>query len=478
MTKIPGILIAAPSSGSGKTITACGLMAAFRQMGKNIRACKCGPDYIDPMFHRTVLGIESENLDLFFSSKEELREIYQAHGKGSDLVITEGVMGYYDGISFGSTDGSAWDTAGALNLPVILVVPCRGMASSVLALLKGFLEYEKDSHIRGIILNRISPMLYPRMKEMLEQGLKEMGHPEVRILGFLPEKACFRLESRHLGLVTPQELTGLKNQLQEAGETIAETVDLAQILELAEQAEAWTGENQTDKIDKIDKVEQIENNANRKQKVRVAVARDAAFCFCYKENMKLLEQAGCELVPFSPLEDEALPEGCSGLILGGGYPELYGARLEANERLRREIREKILDGMPCLAECGGFQYLQDSLTDAEGYSYRMAGVISSESSNQGRLVRFGYVTIKAELDGVFLKKGEQIRAHEFHHWDSTDNGESCLAVKPDGKRSWQCMHMHGNLMAGYPHLYYRSHLELVERYVKACEEYAGTQTGR
>ena len=466
MTKIPGILIAAPSSGSGKTIAACGLMAAFRQMGKNIRACKCGPDYIDPMFHRTVLGIESENLDLFFSSKEELREIYRAHGRCADLVVTEGVMGYYDGISFGSTNGSAWDIAGVLELPVILVVPCRGMASSVLALLKGFLEYEKDSHIRGIILNRISPMLYPRMKEMLEQGLKKMGHPEVQILGYLPEKECFRLESRHLGLVTPQELTGLKNQLQEAGKVFAETVDLTAILNIAEQAGAWIEENQ------------IENNMNRKQKVRVAVARDAAFCFYYKENMKLLEQAGCELVPFSPLEDVALPEGCSGLILGGGYPELYGDRLEANEELRREIREKIADGMPCLAECGGFQYLQDSLTDAEGNIYCMAGVISSESSNQGRLVRFGYVTIEAEQDGAFLKKGEQIKAHEFHHWDSNDNGDSCLAVKPDGKRSWQCIHMNGNLMAGYPHLYYRSHPELVERYVKACEEYFEKGTGQ
>ena len=466
MTKIPGILLAAPSSGSGKTIAACGLMAAFRQMGKNIRACKCGPDYIDPMFHRTVLGIESENLDLFFSSKEELREIYQNHGNGADLVVTEGVMGYYDGISFGSMNGSAWDIAGVLELPVILVVPCRGMASSVLALLKGFLEYQKDSHIRGIILNRISPMLYPRMKEMLDHGLADMGHPEVKILGYLPEKECFRLESRHLGLVTPQELTGLKSQLQEVGMTIAETVNLSEILKIAEQAECLEEENP------------IKKEVNGKQKVHVAVARDEAFCFYYKENMKLLEQAGCELVPFSPLEDETLPEGCCGLILGGGYPELYGARLEENEGLRREIRQKITDGMPCLAECGGFQYLQDGLTDAEGYSYRMAGAIPSESSNQGRLVRFGYATIEAEQDGAFLKKGEQIRAHEFHHWDSTDNGDSCLAVKPDGKRRWQCIHMKGNLMAGYPHLYYRSHPELVERYVKACTEYSKKGTRR
>ena len=347
-----------------------------------------------------------------------------------------------------------------------MVVPCRGMASSVLALLKGFLEYQKDSHIRGIILNRISPMLYPRMKEMLDHGLADMGHPEVKILGYLPEKEGFRLESRHLGLVTPQELTGLKSQLQEVGMTIAETVDLSEILKIAEQAECLEEENL------------IKKEVNGKQKVHVAVARDEAFCFYYKENMKLLEQAGCELVPFSPLEDETLPEGCCGLILGGGYPELYGARLEENEGLRREIRQKIADGMPCLAECGGFQYLQDGLTDAEGYSYRMAGVIPSESSNQGRLVRFGYATIEAEQDGAFLKKGEQIRAHEFHHWDSTDNGDSCLAVKPDGKRRWQCIHMKGNLMAGYPHLYYRSHPELVERYVKACTEYSKKGTRR
>lgn len=210
----------------------------------------------------------------------------------------------------------------------------------------------------------------------------------------------------------------------------------------------------------------------------MAVARDEAFCFYYKENMKLLEQAGCELVPFSPLEDETLPEGCCGLFSGAVILNYTVPDWRKMKACAGKYGRRIADGMPCLAECGGFQYLQDGLTDAEGYSYRMAGVIPSESSNQGRLVRFGYATIEAEQDGAFLKKGEQIRAHEFHHWDSTDNGDSCLAVKPDGKRRWQCIHMKGNLMAGYPHLYYRSHPELVERYVKACTEYSKKGTRR
>lgn len=461
MRNIPGIMLAAPASGSGKTVAVCGLLEAWKQQKKEIRACKCGPDYIDPMFHQKVLGIESENLDLYFSDKQELREIYAAHGEGADLVLTEGVMGYYDGMNFGSTKGSAWETAGVLGLPVVLVIPCKGMASSVLALLKGFLEYRKESHVRGVILNHISPMLYPRMRAMLQEGLTEMGHAEVEVLGYLPDHDDLRLESRHLGLVMPHELAGLKEQMERAGKVIAETVDLDRLAAIAEGA-----------LELPDPAEQHTKAYKTDGKVRLAVAKDAAFCFYYKENLRLLEEEGCELIPFSPLEDSSFPEHCHGLLLGGGYPELYGDLLEKNESMRHEIKEKIQSGLPCLAECGGFQYLQKRLQGADGTYYEMVGVLDSDSNRKGKLVRFGYVDIQAQQDGKYLLQGEHIRGHEFHYWDSSDNGNTCLAVKPDGKRNWSCIHMKESLFAGYPHLYYRSHPKFVSRFVETCLEYA------
>lgn len=461
--QFPRIMIAAPASGSGKTVASCALMAGFWQMHKNVRACKCGPDYIDPMFHREVLGVDSENLDLFFSGAAGLKKSFQGHAKGADLTIVEGVMGYYDGIRFGSTEGSAYAIGKELALPVILVLPCNGMAASVLAILKGLLEYRSESNIRGIILNWISPALYPRMKEMIEQGLAEMGHTQTKVVGYLPEDDAFFLSSRHLGLVTPEELPGLKKQMERAGKLISETVDLAEILRIAGSAE------------ELEPVTETEGKAREKGgSVRIAVARDRAFCFYYKQNLDCLRELGCELAEFSPLESKSLPGQCDGLLLGGGYPELYGKELSLNQELMREIRERISGGMPCLAECGGFQYLQDRLEGADGKNYEMAGVIHSSSRKQGKLVRFGYVTVEAaEGSGEYryLRPGEKIRGHEFHHWDSTDNGASCLAVKPDGRRRWACIHAEGNLFAGYPHLYYPSCPEFAARFVEACLEY-------
>lgn len=457
---IPRIMLAAPASGSGKTVASCGLMAGFRQMNKEIRACKCGPDYIDPMFHRTVLGVDSENLDLFFSEETELKKSFCDHAKGADLTIVEGVMGYYDGITFGSVKGSAYELAKVLSLPVILILPCKGMAASALAVLKGLIEYQGDSHIKGIILNRISGVLYPRMRQMIEQGLQEMGHQDIKVVGYLPEDEIFHLESRHLGLVTPEELNGLAEQMKRAGSLLSRTVDMEMLLQIAEKADELEFETPSGC-----------ERGRPAEPVRIAVAKDRAFCFYYKENLEYLRWLGCELVDFSPLENKSLPKRCDGLLLGGGYPELYAGELARNQELMAEIRERVNGGLPCLAECGGFQYLQNSLEGTDGELYTMARVIESSSRDQRKLVRFGYVTVEGIADGRYLKQGERIRGHEFHHWDSTDNGEDCRAEKPDGKRSWPCIHMKGNLFAGYPHLYYPSNPDFATRFVEACLDY-------
>ena len=474
--KNPGFLLSAISSNSGKTAAACGLMSAFLQNGKCIRACKCGPDYIDPMFHREVLGIDSKNLDLFFSDEEKLRVGYLRHTLGAELTITEGVMGFYDGMSLDSVKGSSYDVAQTLGLPVILVINARGAAMTLVATVKGIVEFRPDSNIRGILLNRVSAMLYPRLKEMLENELARIGHDEIKIVGYMPENEVFHLESRHLGLVTPQEMENLQEKVRQAGEILAKTVDLELLEKIAGEAAVW-------KTEVIEESEKVGNLKSKNDPVRIAVARDEAFCFYYKDNLELLESLGCELIEFSPLYDEKLPDNISGLIFGGGYPELYGKQLSENQSMLVSIRKALTqEKIPCLAECGGFMYLHEEMEDTDGKVWKLVGRIKGRTFPTGKLVRFGYVDLQRNLDenqifeikeqmslsDGWILPGENIRAHEFHYWDSTDSGSDCLAVKPDGKRSWECMHLEENLVAGYPHLYYPSCENFAERFVEKC----------
>ena len=474
--KNPGFLLSAISSNSGKTAAACGLMSAFKQKGKRVCACKCGPDYIDPMFHREVLGIDSKNLDLFFSDEEKLRVGYLRHTLGAEFTITEGVMGFYDGMSLDSVKGSSYDVSRTLGLPVILVINARGAAMTLAATVKGIAEFRPDSNIRGILLNRVSAMLYPRLKAMLETELERIGHGEIKVVGYMPEDEVFHLESRHLGLVTPQEMENLQEKVRQAGEILAKTVDLELLEEIAGEAAVW-------KADVSEESEKTGSLKSQNYPVKIAVARDEAFCFYYKDNLELLESLGCELIEFSPLHDEKLPDNISGLILGGGYPELYGKQLSENQSMLASIRKALMqEKIPCLAECGGFMYLHEEMEDADGNVWKLVGRIKGRTFPTGKLVRFGYVDLQRNLDenpisefkeqmslaDRWILPGENIRAHEFHYWDSTDSGSDCLAVKPDGKRSWECMHLEENLVAGYPHLYYPSCENFAERFVEKC----------
>ena len=472
--KNPGFLLSAVSSNSGKTAAACGLMAAFQQKGKCVCGCKCGPDYIDPMFHREVLGVDSKNLDLFFSDAEELKDGYLRHTSGADLTITEGVMGFYDGMALDSVKASSYDVARTLDLPVILVINARGAAMTLAAVIKGIAEFQADSKIRGVLLNRVSAMLYPRLKSMLEAELERIGHEEIKVVGYMPEDEVFHLESRHLGLVTPQEMENLQEKVKKAGEILTKTVDLELLEQLAGEVNT-RGQGEKNLLKTLRSEEKEDTTAGERQEesadsvspVRIAVARDEAFCFYYKDNLELLERMGCELVEFSPLHDERLPEKISGILLGGGYPELYGKQLSENQSMLNSIREALDQNCPCLAECGGFMYLHEEMEDEEGNVWNLIGRMKGRTYPKGKLVRFGYVNVN-------LLPGETIRAHEFHYWDSTDNGSDCLAVKPDGKRQWECMHLEENLVAGYPHLYYPSCEKFAERFVEKCRSFAMT----
>lgn len=454
--KIPRILLAAGASGSGKTLITCGLLQVLVNRGLKVASFKCGPDYIDPMFHSRVIGTRSRNLDTFFTDGDRTRYLLAKNASDCEIAVMEGVMGYYDGVGGITSRASAYDLASTTDTPVILIVNSRGMSVSLAAYVKGFLEYKKDSHICGVIFNQMSPMLYPRMKKLLEEDLS------VKVLGYVPKVEDCVIESRHLGLVLPEEIPELKSRLQKLSEVLEKTLDIDGILELAGGAPELAAPEPEMLIQK-----DTAFGYRTEEKVRIGVADDEAFCFFYADNLNLLEQMGAELVRFSPIHDRELPEDLDGLLLSGGYPELNGEALEENQEMCTRIREVILDGMPCLAECGGFMYLHQEMEDMEGKQRRVCGVIPGRAYRTPKLNRFGYITLTEKQDTGL---GE-IPAHEFHYFDSTDCGADFHAAKPASKRGWDCIHDRGRLMAGFPHLYYYGNPRVPARFLKNALEY-------
>ena len=469
--KIRRIMIAAPKSSSGKTTITCGLLQIFKEKGEDISSCKCGPDYIDPMFHRQVLGIPARNLDTFFTGENGTKKLFLKDRREGELVVMEGVMGLYDGLGGIREEGSSYHLAKVTKTPVVLVVDAKGMGRSVIPLISGFLSYDKEHLIRGVIFNRMSAAYYEILKSPAEE---ELG---IAVLGYFPENKDLQIASRHLGLCMPGELEDLQGQIRMTAEKLWETVDISKLLQIAEEAEPLEidrtegGTSQSEKEFIEAKAEDTKSKKNGEtMHLRIAVARDEAFCFYYEENLRLLEQEGAELVYFSPLHDKALPENIHGMLLGGGYPELYAGRLSENASMRMAIREAVTGGLPTVAECGGFLYLHTTLTDREGHSFPMAGVLSGKCFDTGRLVRFGYIELE-EGSGHFLPHDSRIRAHEFHYYDSEDNGADSTAYKPATGRNYPCIHAGDSHWYGFPHLYYPSCPAFAERFVEKAAQY-------
>ncbi len=440
------ILIAGSSSGCGKTTVTSAVLRALQKRGIPLRAFKCGPDYIDPMFHTAVLGIPSRNLDLFFEDEAGVRGQLARALPAEAVGVIEGAMGFYDGVS-GTTDiASAAHLARATGTPAVLVVHPKGQSLSLAAMLKGFREFAPNT-AAGVILNGVSRGMYPFYREIAERsGLKSYG--------YLPELPEAAIPGRHLGLVTAQEIAGLQEKMDRLADAAEEGIDLAGLLSLARST--GTLVNKTAPLSPC-----------IKKPVRIAVAQDAAFCFYYEDNFDVMCALGAELVPFSPLSDIQLPEQVNGLYLGGGYPELYAEQLAGNKAMRIAIQQAANCGLPILAECGGFLYLHETLAGEDGVPYPMAGVIPGAARLTEKLQSFGYVTLTAERDSLLAQKGESIHAHEFHYACSDDNGSAFLAVKPNG-RSWSCIHANEALYAGFPHLYFRSNLDFAVRYIRRC----------
>lgn len=445
------LIISAPASGSGKTVLTCALLAALKDQGLDPCAFKCGPDYIDPMFHRSALGVDSHNLDLFLSDEDTVRGLYRRYGGGHGSVVVEGAMGFYDGLG-GSTDrASAWHAAHTLDLPVLLAVRPKGASLTMAAQVKGLTAFRSPSHIAGLFLSDCSPMLAKSLTSMLEE---ETGLP---VAGYLPHMEEAVLESRHLGLQTAGEIENLTARIQRVARTLDNTLDWEKFFTLFDRREGWEAS--------------LPSSARREEKVPVAVARDEAFCFTYAETLDALEDAGAELVFFSPLHDEKIPEAACALYLPGGYPELYAAQLAENGSMRESIRAAVSGGMPTVAECGGFLYLGRALEGMDGKSHPMAGYLPGEGLRKERLVRFGYSHLRAEGDSLLFRAGEKVPVHEFHYWDSTQNGEGLTAVKPLTGRSWRCGFVTDQLYTAFPHLYFPGRPGMAERFVQAAKFY-------
>lgn len=455
--QIPRLMIAGTNSGCGKTTITCGILAALKSRKVTVRSCKCGPDYIDPMFHKEVLGIPSKNLDLFFTEEEMLKYLLLKDAKKADITVMEGVMGFYDGMQMDSPKASSYDLAKRTNTPVILVVRAKGMALSVLSIIKGFLELYKDNTIKGVILNGVSKATGAQLTKIIERELK------VKVYGCVPNLEDFTLHSRHLGLVTPCELEHIQEDMKQLGERMEKCVQIEELIALAKTAPDLTSTVEEDKLP------QFQHMPGKD--IRIGIGMDRAFCFYYQDNLKVLEEAGCKLIPFSPLEDREFPQKLDGLILGGGYPELYAKQLSENQSMRESICERIRQGIPCMAECGGFMYLHKQLEDQQGTGYPMVGVIDGKVTYQGKLVRFGYSSVECKRKSPYMAVGDEIKAHEFHYWDSDNNGSDFLAKKPSGKRSFECIHGTGALLAGFPHLYFYSNLEVPMNFIRLCREY-------
>ena len=507
---IPRLMIAAPASGSGKTTLTCALLRLLQNRGKSPVSFKCGPDFIDPMFHEQVLGVPSTNLDSFFVDEEEVREIFaekifsqsQNEKKPADFAVIEGVMGLFDGLAGKSLKASSYDIARITNTPILLCVDASGMSRSIVPLVKGFLDYDRLQHkngenlIKGIFLNKVSKGSFQLLKALIEEESASYG---VKVIGYLPKDSEIALESRHLGLFLPGEIKDLNSRIQKSSQILDETTDFTELVNLfsargdfkglALRAQLFgrltknspceflpciavpfptLGEGVApNEVGAKGEASPIPNSA-----LKIAVARDEAFCFYYDENLRLLEESGANLVYFSPLHEKALPSGVGGILLGGGYPELHAAELEANRSMRESIKSAVENGIAVMAECGGFMYLQEKLTDKDGVSYEMCGAIKGECRYTGKLVRFGYAEFASKdeekTEGGWEKLS--VRGHEFHYFDSTNNGSDFTAKKPLSSRSWDCMIHTEKMLAGFPHLYYRSNPKIVEWFLESCKK--------
>ena len=458
--RIPRIVIAATQSGSGKTTIVTGLLAALKEKGLKVQSYKVGPDYIDPGYHEIASGRPGHNLDTWLVTEEKLAEIFARTVDDADIAIIEGVMGLYDGGKNGIS--STASVAKLLDAPVLLVINAKSMGESAAALALGFKQYDPTVNIAGVILNRLGS---PTHRQMIEEALERLDIP---VFGAVGRNDKMNMPERHLGLLPVQENNSEAEVVAEIGRTVGASVDIEKIIGLAESAP------------------EIElparNTLPEKRRARIAVARDDAFTFYYPESIYQLEISGAEIIPFSPLHDREMPE-ADGLILGGGFPEMFASELYGNESMRASIGEAAKSGMPIYAECGGFMYLMKEMVDFDGNHFPMTGIIPGSVTMNKKLQTVGYVAATMEKDTVLGRKGTVLHGHEFH-FSSECAPENINPEEYPRAFTFQRMrkippylagYAKDNILGSYLHLHFAGSPEAARSFVDKCAEYRQQQ---
>ena len=451
------IAIAGERSGVGKTTVTLAILATLRRRQQTVQSFKVGPDYIDPMFHSYVTGRACRNLDPILTSNDYVRGCFDKHSQNATYSLIEGVMGLFDGAS-GTTDaGSTAQISKLLNVPVVLILNCASTSRSMAAIAHGYRTFDPQVQIAGVILNQVGS---DRHLELLNSALAPLHLP---ILGVLRREADLSIPDRHLGLIPAGELTSLEatlDRLADVGETCFDWEKLLPLLA-------------TQSIGVPPVGTQGYAGTHKKSKIRLAVAKDAAFNFYYADNLDLLRDLGAELIEWSPLHDEKLPDDLHGLYFGGGFPEVFGEILAANQLARQAVRDAIESGMPTYAECGGLMYLCDRIVDFEEISHSMVGIFPT-TAVMGKRLTLGYRELTALDDTLLLNTGDRVWGHEFHRSTLTDTPttpifalegyESKLIFSPEG---WQRYHV----QAAYTHLHFGARPDLPQKFIDRCTKF-------
>lgn len=446
----PRVIIAAARSGSGKTTVTSGIAAALAARGLRVHPFKVGPDYIDPGYLRLAAGQCADSLDSWLTGEDTLKKIFVSASAGSDIAVIEGVMGLYDGGRGGVS--STAQIAKLLKAPVILVIDVRSMGESAAAVAAGFRDHDPKVDVRGVIINRYGSENHRRM---VCEAVEHIGLP---VLGALPRDKGAEVRERHLGLL-PAEESDAGGYIAAVKKMAEDHVDLDALLAVASSAPPLPAEAAPE--------------ACACEKAVIAVARDEAFSFYYPESLAALAAAGAEIIYFSPLSDGKIPE-CSGLMFGGGFPEVFAERLAANSAMKEQIAAAAASGMPIYAECGGFMYLTRELTDLNGNTHRMAGVIPMRCSMNDTLRTVGYVSAKALSDNIIAAAGATLRGHEFHFSSAEEDGPGSPAFEFTKNRSgekYKAGYAYKNILGSYLHIHFSGFQEAAARFVEKCAEY-------
>lgn len=451
--KLPRIVIAAVSSGGGKTTVVTGLLSALRQKGLKVQSYKVGPDYIDPGYHRLASGYPAHNLDSWLMPEDKLREIFIRTSKEADISVVEGVMGLYDGGRSGVS--STAEIAKLLDAPVVLVIDAKSMGASAAAIALGFREYDPQVKLAGVILNRLGSDTH---RLMIEKAMQEIGIP---VLGAIKRDDSLAMPERHLGLLPVEENQRELEAVEAIGRAVVSQTDLVSIIRLADKAGEMEMADDSNAVTEDDK------------NVTIAVARDDAFSFYYPESLRILEKSGARIILFSPLKDKELPF-CDGVILGGGFPEMFAEALRCNYTMLESIKNAAESGMPIYSECGGFMYLTQAMIDFDGIEHTMAGVLPCRVQMNKKLQMVGYVSAEMNTDTVLGPKGTRLHGHEFHFSSEIIPEKDCrdrafTFTRMRNNAVYQAGYAWKNVLGSYLHLHFAGCPEAADYFVEKCK---------